>query len=124
MAVSINQIVFGTHVRYCRLAMGRSHRRSGEIAADELARLYRDEQLSLSEVARRMGWSRSAIYSRLVALGIARRTPWARNEVGIDMAELTRLYLGQGLSMTVVAERCACSVATIWRKLTAAGVKA
>src|SRR5712691_132455 len=102
--------------------MGRVGRRSLDICAADLVRLYCDDGLSLSEVARQLGWSPSAIYSRLVALGIARRKAWARNAVETDAEELRRLYVEDGLSMTALAERCGCSLTTMWRKLKAAGV--
>src|SRR5229473_4868045 len=102
--------------------MGRGNRRTADICAADLVRLYCDEGLSLHEVALRLGWSPSAIYSRLVALGIARRTPWARNAVEADAAELRRLYMDEGLSMSALAERFGCSLTTIWRKLKANGI--
>ncbi len=63
------------------------------------------------------------MYSRLVALGIARRKAWARNAVETDAAELRRLYVEEGMSMNALAERCGCSLTTIWRKLKAAGIE-
>jgi transposase-like protein len=103
--------------------MGRGGRRIEDITKADLVRLYCDEGLSLGEVARRLGWSPSAIYSRLVALGIGRRTPWARHAVKADVAELRRLYVDEGLSMSALAERSGCSLTTIWRKLKAARIE-
>jgi hypothetical protein len=103
--------------------VGRGSRRSSDISEADLVRLYCDEALSLSEVARQLGWSPSAIYSRLVALGIARRTAWAHNTVEADAAELRRLYIDDGLTMSVLAERYSCSLTTIWRRLQALGVE-
>jgi predicted DNA-binding protein YlxM (UPF0122 family) len=102
--------------------MGRGNRRIADISEADLVRLYCDERLSLNEVAGRLGWSPSAIYSRLVALGIARRKAWARNAVEADAAELRRSYVDEGLSMSALAERYSCSLTTIWRKLQAIGV--
>jgi transposase-like protein len=102
--------------------MGIGRRDSRDIPADELVRLYCDEGLSTSSVARRLGWSESAIRGRLVALGIARRTPWARNAVSCDPAELVRLYVEDSLSLSAIAARHGCSLTTIWRKLQASGV--
>jgi AcrR family transcriptional regulator len=59
----------------------------------------------------------------MVAFGIARRTPWAHNAVPTDATDLRRLYVEQGLSMSALAERCGCSLTTIWRKLKAAGIE-
>jgi hypothetical protein len=59
----------------------------------------------------------------MVACGIARRTPWAHNAVPTDATDLRRLYVEQGLSMSALAERCGCSLTTIWRKLKAAGIE-
>jgi hypothetical protein len=98
--------------------------RAWDIPASELVRLYCDEQLSTTQIAALVRWSPSAVYARLVALGIARRTPWAHNAVETDVAELRRLYLDEGLSMSALAERCGCSLTTIWRKLKAAGIEA
>jgi len=103
--------------------MGRGGRHSADISEADLVRLYCAEELSLDEVARRLGWSVSAIYSRLVALGIARRTAWARNAVEADAAELRRLYVDEGLSLNAIAARYGCSLTTIWRKLQAAGIQ-
>src|SRR5579859_3383225 len=102
--------------------MGRGGRHSADISEADLVRLYCAEELSLDEVARRLGWSQSAIYSRLVALGIARRTAWAHNAVEADTAELRRLYLDEGLSLSAIAARYGCALTTIWRRLQAAGV--
>src|SRR6266851_1536602 len=103
--------------------MGRGNRRIQDISEADLVRLYCDEGLSANDIARRLGWSASAIYSRLAALGIARRTQWAHNTVDADVAELRRLYVADGLTMTALAERFGCSLTTIWRKLQAAGVE-
>src|SRR5258708_20300317 len=103
--------------------MGKGGRSSSDICEADLIRLYCDEGLSLSEVARQLGWSPSAIYSRLVALGIARRKAWARNAVEADAAELRRLYSDEGLSLSAVAGRYGCALTTIWRRLQAAGVQ-
>jgi transposase-like protein len=103
--------------------MGRRGRSSSDICEADLIRLYCDEGLSLSEVARQLGWSPSAIYSRLVALGIARRKAWARNAVEADAAELRRLYVDEGLSLSAIAGRYGCALTTIWRRLQAAGVQ-
>ena len=46
---------------------------------------------------------------------------WLRMDRGLD--ELLRLYLEEGLALQAVAERCGCSMTTLWRRLTAAGVK-
>jgi hypothetical protein len=84
--------------------------------------LYCNDGLSTKAVAIRLGWSESAIRSRLVALGIARRTPWARNAVACDPVELKRLYLEAGWSLSAIAEKYGCSLTTIWRKAQAAGI--
>jgi transcriptional regulator with XRE-family HTH domain len=94
------------------------------VPAAELVRLYCDEELSAAQIAALVGWSPSAVYARLVALGIARRTPWAHNAVETDAVNLRRLYVEEGLSMSALAERCGCSLTTIWRKLKAAGIEA
>ncbi len=103
--------------------MGRGGRSSSDIPEADLVRLYCDQGLSLSEVARQLGWSPSAIYSRLVALGIARRKASARNAVEADAAELRRLYVDEGLSLSAIAGRYGCALTTIWRRLQAAGVQ-
>src|SRR6266571_5067282 len=106
---------------FVHLRMARGKRRIEEIPQVELVRLYCEEKLSASDVGLRLGWSKSAIQSRLVQLGIARRTPWARNAVECDVEEVRRLYVDEGLSLNLVAARLACSQRTITRKLIAAG---
>jgi transposase-like protein len=96
---------------------------SEEFLRREIVRLYCDEGLSAESVARRLGWSASAIYSRLKAVGIPRRTPWARNAVECDPVELARLYDEQGWSLSQIAEKYGCSLTTIWRKARAAGIQ-
>jgi transposase-like protein len=120
--VSINLNGVRTHVPYSPW-VGRGKRRIQDIGKADLVRLYCDDALPLSEVARRLGWSPSAIYARLLALGISRRAAWARNAVETDAAELRRLYLEEGLSMNALADRFGCSLTTIWRRLKAAGVE-
>lgn len=102
--------------------MSRGGRRIDTISETDLIRLYCAEGLSTTEIARVLGWSPSAIYGRLVALGIARRAAWAHNAVETDASELRRLYEDEGLSMSTLAVRCGCSLTTIWRKLKAAGI--
>ena len=102
--------------------MSRGGRRIEELPAGELVSLYCDEALSTAAIAQRLGWSQSAIRSRLVQLGITRRTPWARNAVTCDLEEVVRLYVDDGLSLEAVAARVGCSLTTIHRRLTAAGV--
>jgi transposase-like protein len=119
MGMSINQRLVRTYVPYS-LSVGRVW----EIPAAELVRLYCDQELSTTQIATLVGWSPSAVYARLVALGIARRTPWAHSAVETDALELRRLYLEEGLSMSALAERCGCSLTTIWRKLKAAEIEA
>ncbi len=85
--------------------MSRGGRRIAEIPARELIGLYCDQGLSTGAIARRLGWSDSAIRSRLVQLGITRRTPWARNAVTCDLAELVSLYVERRLSLETLAAR-------------------
>jgi hypothetical protein len=101
----------------------RTRRASGEILAEDLERLYAVERRSIEAVAVLLGWSPSAVRTQLVKLGIARRTPWARNAVTCDVDELRRLY-EQGLTMTAIAAQVGCSLTTVWHKLTGAGVVA
>jgi len=102
--------------------MSRGGRRIEELPAGELVSLYCDEALSTAAIAQRLGWSQSAIRSRLVQLGITRRTPWARNVVTCDLEEVVRLYVVEGLSLEAVAACVGCSLTTIHRRLSAAGV--
>ncbi len=103
--------------------MARGKRRIEKIPQVELVRLYCEEKLSVSDVGLRLGWSKSAIQSRLVQLGIASRTPWAWNAVECDIEEVRRLYVDERLSLVRTAARLGCSESTIRRKLAAAGVQ-
>jgi hypothetical protein len=76
---------------------------SGAELGREIVRLYCDEGLSTEAIGRKLGWSASAVYSRLVALGVPRRSAWARNAVACDPGELARLYLEEGLSLGAIA---------------------
>src|SRR5438105_15839354 len=102
--------------------MARANRRIEEIPELDVVHLYCDERLSAEEIGWRLGWSRSAIVSRLIHLGIARRTAWARNAVNCDINEVRRLYVVERLSLTAVGVRLGCSERTIRRLLEAAGV--
>jgi transposase-like protein len=102
--------------------MGRGGRRGEDIPVAEVVRLYCDEGRSVEQIARELGWSTSAIYSRLVGLGIARRTPWARNAVECTIDDLRSLYVEERLSLSEIARRYGCSLTTIWRKLQAFGI--
>ncbi len=103
--------------------MGRGGRRSEDIPQAELVRLYCDAGLSAEQIARQLGWSASAVRSRLVALGIARRTPWASAAVECDTDELRQLYVAEGLTLSEIAQRYGCGLTTIWRRLQAAGIE-
>jgi transposase-like protein len=103
--------------------MGRGGRRSEDIPQAELVRLYCDAGLSAEQIARQLGWSASAVRSRLVALGIARRTPWASAAVECDTDELRQLYVAEGLTLSEIAQRYGCGLTTIWRRLQSAGIE-
>jgi len=87
-----------------------------------IRRWYGDDGLSIAKIALALNWSETAVRNRLVALGIARRTPWARNAVACEVEDLRRLYVDEGLSLEAIAQRYGCSLTTIWRKLKAAGI--
>jgi hypothetical protein len=98
-------------------------RPASEIPEDEVRRLYCDERLSTSQIARRLGWSDTAVRNRLIALGIPRRTPWARNAVACDIDEVQRLYVDERLSAMAISKQLGCSERSILRRLIAAGIE-
>jgi transposase-like protein len=79
-----------------------SKRSIGEIPAFKVVRMYCDEGRSTAEVARDLGWSQSAVRSRLVQLGIERRVPWSRNAVAWDLDELRHLYIEERLPLSAI----------------------
>jgi len=96
---------------------------SSQLPEEEIRRLYVDEGQSTTAVATSLGCSETAVRNRLVALGIVRRVAWDRQAVSASTEEMRQLYVKEELSLSAVATRASCSLTTVWRRLTAAGVK-
>lgn len=87
---------------------------------DEAARLYRDEGLSLEQVAIRLGCGRDAIRLHLAEAGVSRRPRGRRRDPAVE-AEAARLYAG-GLDIDEVSRAVGRGRATVHRWIVDAGV--
>ena len=99
---------------------------------DEIAHLYFDEKLTLSEVGTRIGVSRDTVWRRLLAAGYKCRTKGESQHPRIkgscmftetDLAEIKRLYCEEGRSSDEIAGQYDCSSPTIRRHLKRQGVR-
>ena len=94
------------------------------IAEETLRRLYEEEQLSVNQVAERLGVSPNTVIRRMDELGIKRRSRSeagriAKADIRVDIPEdeLRSLYQDQGLSIEVIAERFNVSPSLIKRRM-------
>jgi hypothetical protein len=88
----------------------------------ELVRRYREDHLSLAELALHIGWSPGIVRKILVAHGVSIRTAWAHNAVDCPGDEVRRLYVDERLSLGQVATLLGCSQGVVRRRLVAAGI--
>lgn len=92
---------------------------------EQLAReWYEHQQLSLTDIAERLGCSETAVRNKLIQYGIERRTPWAHEAIDLGEDELRRLYEEESLTVEAIAETYGCSPATVSRKMSKYGIKA
>lgn len=112
------------YARLARLGVDRrrsAQRRPNRPTDDELRRLYQGTGLSLRQIAQRFAVSPQAVRGWLLAADVARRPPGAAAP-GAEPERIRALY-EQGLSGPQVATEAGCSSATVYRRLTAAGVE-
>ena len=92
--------------RLSRARPGPPARLRRRLPADELRRLYVDQQMSCPQIAARVGASAEAIRELLAAAGITRRPSGLAGADGrapLDEARLRLLYVEQGKSLASIA---------------------
>lgn len=95
----------------------------------EIVRLYFEEQLSLIEVAERLGVSRDTVRKRLLAAGYKLRKRGEARRLressftDTDLAEMVRLYCEEEQSSMEIASRYNCSDAVVRKHLKQHGVR-
>lgn len=76
------------------------------VPADRLTELYANQQLSVAEVARQLGCSRTRVEHALDRAGIPRRAgPWRPPPFELDDAALRRLYVDEHADDEQIADR-------------------
>ena len=88
----------------------------------ELVRLYRDERISLVDIARRFGRGTALIRQCLEARGVRIRTAWGRRAAVFNLEQARRLYVDEGLTLEQIGAALGCSMTTVYRRLVAAGI--
>lgn len=83
---------------------------------ETIKRLYEVEQLTLQQVADRLGVTRQAVHDQLVRNGIERR-PRSPQSRTIDRATLYRLYVTNQLGICAVAKELRASYSLVCREL-------
>ena len=99
-----------------------------DIDVNVLKALYDGEQLSVSEVGKRLGVSWHIVYDRMNRYGLKRRSRsdaqklrFERNCKGVSTEEILRLYFHEELSTFKVAERVGLSQSTVRDRIQKAG---
>jgi predicted DNA-binding protein YlxM (UPF0122 family) len=94
-----------------------------EIPESELRELYSVRHLSMSEIVKQFGCSKSTILLRIHSNGIPLRSPSERRALfDISESDLFELYIVQQLSIRQVAARYGCSYDAIRDRLLATGI--
>lgn len=92
-----------------------------KINAGEAIRLYVDERLSLEECGQRLGVTGAGVRVVLLKNGIRLRSQ-SEQQTKIDVAEATRLYVEEGLSIAKCAERLGFDFRSVYNALRRNGV--
>ena len=99
-----------------------------EIDGDVLKSLYYDEELSVTEVAERLGVAWHNVYNYMDRYGLKRRSRseaqklrFKKNYTGPAIDEILRLYFDEELSSFQVAERVGLSQSTVRDRIEKAG---
>jgi len=92
-------------------------RNGGNVDASRVCELYA-AKATIQEIAAELNVSRHLVRRVLVREGVTIRS---RERVFVAQSEMTDLY-AQGLSMREIAERCGCSLTTVFLRLEKAGV--
>jgi transposase-like protein len=93
----------------------------GDVADDEICRLYCDEHRSGAEISNLLGCSAGLVYFRLARLGIDGRSPVGERR-GPSDDELAHLYTERGLSLRDIGEAHGVSTQTVRRWMIHAGI--
>jgi transposase len=92
------------------------------ITKAQLKKLYVKEGKTIRAIAKDIGCSGELIRRRCKQFGISLRNPGTK-KLQIDEFTLRRLYVKEGMSMTSIAERFACSVSSIYQRIKLFGLK-
>lgn len=92
------------------------------MTTDEMIFLYRDEGLTLAQVARLAGCARQTVANRLKKAGVEIRSAHPSKFTEQSRQELKRLYVEEGLSTLVLSERYRVAVQTVIDNLVKLGV--
>jgi len=96
-----------------------------KISRKEIVRLYRIENLTLREIAKKAGVTHQNIYFHLSNLGVKRRTKGSKKNTypRYDFKLMRDLYVEQGLSMAEIGRRQGVSRDVIKRELQLHGIE-
>ena len=92
------------------------------ITKRQLKKLYVTEGKTIRAIAKDIGCSGELIRRRCKEFGIPLRNPGTK-KLAIDAFTLRRLYVKEGMSMTAIAKLFACSVSSIYQRITLFGLK-
>lgn len=92
-------------------------RKRSDVSAEEVARLYVDEGLRTTAIARLLGCNNALVLSRLAEAGVPRS-----RRARLSASEITRLYVEEQLSTAAIAAKFSVSRSTISRLLQESGV--
>lgn len=93
-----------------------------DVTVEEVKRLYVDEWLTLTEIARLLDASPTTIANRLDSAGVPRRTFADYCAARVDRDELVRLYVDEQVPVDEIATRKRMATHTVYSHLRAAGV--
>ena len=84
---------------------------------EDLARMYQNEGLSISDIGRKLGCDPQLVWRRLKKYGIPRRNSGTISRTIITKEALQRMYVDERKSPSAIAQELKCDDVTVWNRL-------
>ena len=87
------------------------------IPKEDLARMYQNEGLTVSDIGGKLGCHPSLVWRRLKTYGIPRRNSGTVSRTIITKEALQRMYVDEQKSAAMIASEVGCNDVTVWNRL-------
>ena len=87
------------------------------IPKEDLARMYQNEGLSISDIGHKFECHPSIVWRRLKKYGIPRRNSGTISRTIITKEALQRMYVDEQKSLAMIAREMGCNYITVWNRL-------